>query len=364
MQENRIALLVVGFACAACLSAPVVAQLAPENTSVQGEHRAIAPGRVAELPTLRVEVDSTHGEIRLIAGPLDLPAMPEMSGHQGEDVSFQIAWPADGWIQGWRGDVLDDEGRPLPHRLIHHIGLVDLERRALLYGEFERLLAVGGETEPVALPRYIGASAHTGERFLLFLRLHNGGARDIHHARAILTLRWAPRGTVHPTEVFPFYADVHNTVGGTTQFDLPLGRSTVRYEFVQPVTGGLVVAGGHMHDYAREVRLEDAESGKVLVRLEAKRDAAGHVQGVGRFIFGFHEEALRLEAGHCYRIVAEYDNTSGHPIADGGMASLSGPFVPDDAHQWPRPDMRDRELQRDMTSLGLSVTADAGEPPR
>ena len=62
----------------------------------------------------------------------------------------------------------------------------------------------------------------------------------------------------------PIYMDVNLTVGGSNTFDVPPGKSTKSFEFTLPVGGRLLGVGGHMHDYGVRVRLEDAETGKVI----------------------------------------------------------------------------------------------------
>lgn len=105
--------------------------------------------------------------------------------------------------------------------------------------------------------------------------------------------------------------------------------------------------------------MEDAETGKVLVRLKAARDRAGHIMRLGVFRFGYHTEALHLAAHHRYRIVAEYDNPTGDTIPNGAMASMAGPFVPDDMRKVPRLDTNDPDVRRDLRSLGVDVQATA-----
>ncbi|MBK5189777.1 MAG: hypothetical protein JJD97_16155 [Gemmatimonadaceae bacterium] len=145
--------------------------------------------------------------------------------------------------------------------------------------------------------------------------------------------------------------DVNNVIGGTTAFDVPPGPTVRSAVFVMPIGGRLLGIGGHMHDYGVALRLEDAQNGKVLGRLRANREADGRIRGVSRFNYGFHEEALHLEGGHRYRIVAEYDNPTGRTLAHGGMGSIAGAFAPDDISEWPALNRIDPDVQRDEASL-------------
>jgi hypothetical protein len=106
-----------------------------------------------------------------------------------------------------------------------------------------------------------------------------------------------------------------------------------------------------MHDYGRRVRLEDAESGKVLTEVVAERAPDGKLVKISREIFGISGQGLRLKAGHRYRVVGEYDNPTGQVRMKGAMASMVGLFVPDDIKRWPAIDPRDATYQRDLASL-------------
>jgi hypothetical protein len=141
-------------------------------------------------------------------------------------------------------------------------------------------------------------------------------------------------------------------IGSTSAYDLPPGRSQRSAEFTMPLGGSMLAIGGHMHDFALSVRLEDAENGKTLVKLKAERTADGHLVTLGRRVFGFHEEGLPLLAHHRYRIVAEYLNPTSQVLRQGGMASMAGAFVPDDVREWPALDPGNADVQRDIASVG------------
>ena len=72
------------------------------------------------------------------------------------------------------------------------------------------------------------------------------------------------------------------------------------------IADAVLALGGHVHDYARSVRLEDAENGKLLVRLDTKLTSDGHLITLGKRVFGFHEEGLPLLPNHRYRVIAPF----------------------------------------------------------
>ena len=117
-------------------------------------------------------------------------------------------------------------------------------------------------------------------------------------------------------------------VFGSNTFDVPPGKSSKAYEFTLPVGGRLLGVGGHMHDYGVRVRLEDAETGKVITSVVATRDSAGKVSKISRKLYGVSGEGLKLKANHRYRVVGEYDNPTNETKVKGAMAHMVGLFVP------------------------------------
>ncbi len=99
------------------------------------------------------------------------------------------------------------------------------------------------------------------------------------------------------------------------------------------------------------MRLEDAETGKVITRVVAERDTNGKLIKVSRKLYGVSGEGLKLKANHKYRVVGDYDNPTGETRIKGAMAHMVGLFVPDDMSKWPKIDPRDPTYQRDLASL-------------
>ena len=108
--------------------------------------------------------------------------------------------------------------------------------------------------------------------------------------------------------------------------------------------GRLLGVGGHMHDYGVRVRLEDVETGKVLIAVTATRDSAGKVSKMSRKLFGVSGEGMKLKGNHRYRVVGEYDNPTGETLVKGAMAHMAGLFTPDDMSRWPAIDPSDPGL--------------------
>lgn len=329
--------------------------IAPPGTS--------APHRDDDV-TITVTVDSARHEVKVRAGPFFLPNMPKMDHHAMMDMGaghntpvYHFAWPVEGWMRGFKSGVEDGQGRPLPKDLMHHMIGVNYSRRQAIYPAAERLFGAGQETADVTVPATIGVPMSPGMDLGFYIMWHNETGADLDSVYMTMSLQYMPRNqNPRPVDVLPLYMDVNLTVGGSNMFDLPPGRSEKAWEFTMPLGGRLLGYGGHLHDYGMLVRLEDAETGKVLARVDAKRDNAGKVSGVSRKLPGVGGAGLKLKAGHRYRVVGVYDNLTSDTLINGAMAHITGIFAPDDFSKWPGVDEADPDYQKDLASLEIMGT--------
>ncbi|HEU5358662.1 MAG TPA: hypothetical protein VFU45_06070 [Gemmatimonadales bacterium] len=324
--------------------------------------QAPAPG------TVTVTVDSAHHDVVVTAGPYDLPqAMAGMSHAEMEHMTEsqtelkRFAWPVDGWFRGFALEVRDGNGKALSRRILHHMIMINFDRRQLYYPAYERLMGAGQETADVTIPATIGVPMRSGMHLGMYLMWHNETGADIHGAYLVLRLHYAPKNQLpRPVDAMPIYMDVNLTVGGDNVFDLPPGITKKSHDFVQPIDGHLIAAGGHLHDFGMFVRLADVASGKTLVQLNAERQPNGDVTGLPRKLFGVSGAGLRLKAGRTYRVTGEYDNLTHDLIKDGAMAHIVGLFTPDDMRQWPKLDVNDPGTRADLADLESLGKASGG----
>jgi hypothetical protein len=309
---------------------------------------------------VRVSVDSNRHELTITSGPYNLPNMPPLDDHAQMDLGMshdtpmqRFVWPVDGWFRGFRVNLTDARGKPLPRHAMHHLIMVNFSRRQLLYSAAERLMGAGTETDgEVSVPKTIGVPMTPGMNLGMYVAWHNDTGKDLEGVYLHVTMLWTPKNqNPQPVNALPIYMDVNLTVGGTNTFDVPPGRSTKAYEFTLPVSGRLLGVGGHMHDYGSRVRLEDAANGKVLTQVVAERGPDGKLIKMSRKLFGVTGEGLKLKAGHRYRVVGEYENPTGETRVKGAMAHMVGLFVPDDMKRWPTINPRDPVYQKDLASL-------------
>jgi len=308
-------------------------------------------------PPLHVQVDSTRHRILVTGGPYRVPVSREMPGMMMEMEATPVqkfAFPADGWLQGFRIDLFDDHGRPLPHRMLHHLIMVNFARRMFLYPALERLLGAAEESDTgdFRVPRTIGVPMQAGQELGVYATWHNDSAADIPVAYWRIVMYMAhPNLRPRPIDVLPAYMDVNiQTNPEENRFNIPPGHFEIGYEFMPPLSGHLLVVSGHLHDYGTLVRLVDAGSGKTLVEIKAKRDSLGRVLSMPRKLLAIRGEGLHLKAGHRYRVVGVFDNPT-RDTSYGAMAHMVGLFAPDRYREWPAVDSTDSYYRRDLVDL-------------
>lgn len=322
---------------------------------------------------VRSWVDTDRKEIVMTAGPFTVPAgamshggstdavgSTKHGGHGAHEAGMRtplipLRWPVDGGLRGFRLALFKKDGTRLSRDLIHHLNALHFDRRELLYPIPTRLIAIGSETPDILLPESHQILVERDDRLGWYIMWHNDTGRAIEDVYVQFALPFGDPLTEDQTELTSIYLDTNLTVGQDTSFDVPPGRSEKSYTFDVPTGGTILAAGGHVHDYGVEVRLEEAETGRVLFRLESDRDAEGRVlsveQKIFRHFFGLFESGVRLEVGRTYRVVGVYDNPTGDTIPEGGMAQIGGLFRPDAPEDWPVTDQADERYRLDLSGI-------------
>lgn len=317
-------------------------------------------------PRVTVRVDSSARTVTITSGPhhvaaadaATLAAMESASGpmhHHGVSEPFRrFTWPIDGWVRAVRLAITDREGREVSRQLVHHINVVNLERRMLFYDAPERLIAMGQETEDIALPASIGVPVTAGTEMGLVLMWHNMSETDYHDLTVTLTIEWSPTNLYpQPLDVLPVYMDVADPIGQPVDFDLPPGRHRFQADFTMPIDGRIIGVGGHIHDHGTGIVLEEISDGaaRQVVALRTTLDEANRITAVERKYPGVRGRGIKLEQGRTYRLSGTYDNTSGRLLVDGAMIHMILLFAPSDPTQWPKVDPTARDWRVDVAEL-------------
>lgn len=359
--------MVIGMA--ACATTKYGGELQPPRVPLPGAPEA--PASHLRVDTARHEVVMTAGPFRIQKAMADEAGAMDHGGHGGHDSSMKtplvpLVWPVDGGLLGFRLGLFSGDGTPLPRTLIHHMNTLNFDRRELLYPVPTRLVAIGSETPDIKLPASHQILLERGDSLGWYIMWNNDTGADLEDVYVELVLPYGdPEATASPLTTL--YLDTNLQIGENTSFDVPPGRFEKSFAFETPVSGQLLAAGGHVHDYGVELRLEDVETESVIFRLEVDRNADGSVtsveQKIFRRFFGLFDASIPLQANHAYRIVGVYDNPTGQTIPEGGMAQIGALFRPDDTAAWPQNDRTDPAYQVDVSGLPEPL-ADNRRPPR
>ncbi|HEY8164263.1 MAG TPA: hypothetical protein VIF83_01795 [Gemmatimonadaceae bacterium] len=295
----------------------------------------------AVTPTLRLITDQAQREIIVEIGPIDLP---NDAGHI-QLPPFHTQIPIDGWLHGFYIDLVDGNGRPVPRQILHHVNVIEPDRRELFSPIMLRLAAAGQETDPVKLPWLLGYRVRKGQEFIVTSMMHNPTGREYDGVRLRVHFPYTTGGLIKPISIFPFYMDVMPPASRHS-YDLPPGKSTRSWEARPVVSGRIIGIGGHVHQYGTSLRLEDLNTRKVIWAAQPAVGKDGQISSMPMKTF-ITRLGVPIKEGHVYRVTAEYDNTSGQTIPGGAMGALGGAFIPSSRARWPRVDRNDPQLKID-----------------
>jgi hypothetical protein len=309
---------------------------------------SLPAGALAQDASTRIVNDPERGELGILIGPVDLPAMPGMEHAHMEHMMVRppvatVRIPVDAYLYGFRYDVVDADGKPVPTQVVHHLNLIDPDHRELFLPISQRIGAVGGETGAQEMPwaiRYLfGVPVTAGQRVVVSAMMHNPTGKDYHG----VTLRyyWKYVKGHRPWPFFalePFQLDVAFPAGDKS-FALPPGKFSKSYEGKPSVPGRILAIGGHLHELATSLKFEDVTAKTTIWEGKPYTDEHGNVN---RLAIGYlyKQMGVKLESDHLYRVTVSYDNPSKDTIPAGGMGVVAGVFLP--AAPWPATDTTDQ----------------------
>ena len=328
-MKNIVSFLLASlFACA-----PVLAQQNPNPASHDmshmqhggfmqgGMHHAIAKG-----VKLEQKIDGHTIVVRV--GPMNLPARTShMKMPQPPDLIWQISINA--WLLGYTPRLVDANGNAVPGRVLHHTAFWNENRSDFLCpNKEEHIFGAGGElTNWAVIPGY-GYRVQMGDKIRVEIMIHNptDTSYDNVFLEVSIPYQEAASGTP-PKSVYPAWMDVKSC--GDSSYDLPTGDSTKTGTVTVKYSGVLLGVGGHMHDYAKELVLEDATRKETVATLDAKVAPNGELISVPTALF-LDKDGYKFSAGDVLKVSATYSNTTGKLLRDGAMGIVVGYFVPND----------------------------------
>jgi hypothetical protein len=127
--------------------------------------------------------------------------------------------------------------------------------------------------------------------------------------------------------VYPAWMDVKSC--GNSSYDVPAGQSEKSGTVAVKYDGVLLGVGGHLHDYGRQIALQDLTRKETVATLDAKVNEKGQLESVPVKLF-VQQGGYRFSAGDVLKTSATYDNPTGKLLHDGAMGIAVGYFVPAD----------------------------------
>jgi hypothetical protein len=291
-----------------------------------GMHHAVATG-----VTLNAKADSATHVVTLRVGPMNLSANTgHMKMPQPPDQIWQI--PFDGWLLAYHPRLVDAGGNAVPGTVLHHAAFWNENRADFLCpNKEEHIFGAGSEmTDWAEVPGY-GYHIQKNDKIRIETMVYNPTATSYENVYLEVQIPYADAdaGSVGKVirNVYPAWMDVKSC--SNSSYDVPAGKSeksgtvTVKYD------GVLLGVGGHLHDYGRQVVLQDESRKETVATLDAKVNEKGLLESVPVKLF-VQQGGYKFSAGDVLKISATYENLTGKLLREGAMGIAVGYFVPTD----------------------------------
>lgn len=286
-----------------------------------GMHHAVAKG-------VKIEQKIDGQTIVVRVGPMNLPAhTSHMKMPQPPDLIWQI--PVNGWLLGYTPRLVDGSGNTVPGRVLHHTAFWNENRSDFLCpNKEEHIFGAGGElTNWAVIPGY-GYRVQMGDKIRVETMIHNPTDTSYDNVFLEVSIPYQEAGSATPVKsVYPTWMDVKSC--GDSGYDLPAGDSTKTGTVTVKYSGVLLGVGGHMHDYAKQLVLEDTTRKETVATLDASVAPNGELISMPTVLF-LDRGGYKFSASDVLKVSATYDNTTGKLLRDGAMGIVVGYFVPND----------------------------------
>ena len=287
-----------------------------------GMHHAMAKG-----VKLDANFDMASHTITLRVGPMNLPANTDhMKMPQPPDLIWSV--PMEGWLLAYHPKLVDAGGNAVPGTVLHHTAFWNENRADFLCpNKEEHIFGAGSEmTDWAEMPGF-GYRVQKGDKIRIETMMYNPTATSYDEVYLEVVIPFQDTNAAPRKNAYPAWMDVMSC--GDSGYDLPAGKSEKSGSVTVQYNGVLLGVGGHLHDYGRQVVLQDASRKETVATLDAKVDAQGHLESVPVKLF-VQEGGYKFSAGDVLNISATYDNPTGKLLRDGAMGIAVGYFVATD----------------------------------
>jgi hypothetical protein len=284
-------------------------------------HHATAKGIKLEQ-----QVDTANHTIILREGPITLPANTNhMMMPQPPDVFWSI--PLDAFLMAYTPRLVDANGNSVPGTVLHHTAFWNTDRSDFLCpNKEEHIFGAGSElTNWMEIPGY-GYRVQKGDKIRIETMVHNPTGTGYDKVYLEVKIPYAD-STASTKSIYPTWMDVQSC--GNSGYDLHPGNNENTGTVTVKYNGIILGVGGHMHDYAKQIVLEDTTRKETVATLKANVDEKGQLVSMPVVTF-FDRGGYKFAAGDQLRITATYDNVTGKPLPAGAMGIVVGYFLPAD----------------------------------
>jgi hypothetical protein len=286
-----------------------------------GMHHLAAKGVLLDQ-----KLDAATHTITVQIGPMNLPAnTSHLKMPQPADLVWTI--PVTGWILSYHPSMVDSSGGTVPGTVLHHVAFWNENRSDFLCpNKEEHIFGAGGEmTDWAQIPGF-GYRVQKGDRIRVETMIHNPTPTTFGKAYLEVQIKYLDDASPAPVKNFyPAWMDAGSC--GHSSYDLPPGPSEKYGAVAVHYDGILLGVGGHMHDYAQQLVLENTTKKTTIATLKAHTDDQGHLLYMPLVTF-YVTGGEPLASGDQLKISSSYDNKTGRVLRDGAMGIVVGYFVP------------------------------------
>ena len=307
----------------------VAAGLALGPSRARGQRqgmRGMDMGASASNAKITAQNDPRQHILTIRVGPVSLPGSPgHMTMLEAPNLHFSI--PFDGWLTGYRPQMVDGSGKPLPGRLLHHAAFYDLSRTNMLCpAKPDHIFGAGGEMNDWPVQPGFGYSVRKGDRILVSTMYRNDLGKEYSNVYLQVKVNYQLAGDGTALKgVYPVWFDVKEC--GESSYDLKPGRNVNSGEFRMRYQGLLLGVGGHLHDFGSELILSGATQNNPIAVLHPKLAPTGKIISMPIVSFA-NRGGYPIERGELIKVTAIYNNPEGHALKDGAMGIMVGYFLP------------------------------------
>jgi hypothetical protein len=289
-----------------------------------GMHHAVAKG-----VKLDPNFDMARHTITLRVGPMNLPAhTSHLKMPQPPDLVWEA--PLDGWLIAYHPKLVDASGNAVPGTVLHHVAFWNENRADFLCpNKEEHIFGAGSEmTDWAEIPGY-GYRVQKGDKIRIETMMYNPTATwyDKAYLEVVIPFQETSgdaSAAASRINVYPAWMDVKSC--GDSSYDVLAGKSEKTGSVTVKYDGVLLGVGGHMHDYGKQIVLEDVSRKETVATLDAKSDDQGHLESVPVKLF-VQEGGYKFAKGDVLKISATYENPTGKLLHDGAMGIAVGYFA-------------------------------------